>query len=102
MTLFGYKIDNTPFIGRQKKVFTAANASATLVDIRPGQQAKLRGFSPGLSPERFAHLQAYGLTPGRWVRVIQHAPVTIIEVENCELALEADLARQIEIAVSEV
>lgn len=97
MTLFGYKIESHPFGGRSKKVVSTANAASTLVDIRPGQQAQLRGFTAGLSPERFAHLQSYGLTPGRWVRVIQHAPVTVIQVENCELALEADLARQIEI-----
>jgi Fe2+ transport system protein FeoA len=101
MTLFGYKIEHRPFAGRQKKLFATSDTVATLIDIRPGRQAQLRGFAPGLSSERFAHLQAYGLVPGRWVRVLQHAPVTIIQVENCELALEADLARQIEITASE-
>jgi len=101
MTLFGYKIEPRSFTGRRKKFLAADNTSTTLVDIHPGQQAQLRGFAAGLSSDRFAQLQAYGLPPGRWVRVIQHSPVTIIQVENCELALEADLARQIEMDTPE-
>jgi Fe2+ transport system protein FeoA len=70
----------------------------TLADLLPGQGAQLQGFAPGLPPERWAHLQAYGLVPGRFVRVLQHNPVTVVQVEHCEIALEDELACQIRVA----
>ena len=75
-----------------------AGLPETLADVHPGQGAQLMGFAPGLSQERWAHLQAYGLVPGRFVRVLQHAPVTIVQVEHCEIALEDELACQICVA----
>ena len=75
-----------------------SGSTGTLADVLPGEGAKLLGFAPDLPPERWAHLQAYGLVPGRFVRVLQHAPVTVVQVEHCEIALELDLARQIRIA----
>ena len=41
---------------------------------------------------------AYGLIPGNWVEVVQHSPVTVVQVENTELALEDELASQIEVS----
>lgn len=69
----------------------------TLADTPAGQRVCLRGFSSSLPAERLSHLLAYGLAPGRWVQVIQHEPVTVVQVEHSELALENDLARQIEV-----
>ena len=71
--------------------------ATSLVDIPPGGRARVVGFQVGLSDERKAHLQSYGLTPGTWVRVVQHSPVTVIQVEQLELALEGDLARQVQV-----
>ena len=70
---------------------------ATLAEIIPGGEAKVVGFTNALSAERQAHLQAYGVIAGRVVRVLQHAPVTIIQVENTELALETEMAREIQV-----
>jgi Fe2+ transport system protein FeoA len=56
---------------------------------------------PGLSPERRAHLQAYGLVPGHWVRILQHSPVTIVQIEHLELAMEHGLARQVQVEPEE-
>jgi Fe2+ transport system protein FeoA len=67
----------------------------TLADIPVGWQAKVAGFAPGLSPERNAHLQAYGLVPGYLVHVVRHSPVMVIRVEHLELALERGLARKV-------
>jgi Fe2+ transport system protein FeoA len=69
----------------------------TLADVLPGEGAKLTGFAPELPSERWAHLQAYGLVPGRYVRVLQHNPVTVVQVEHCEIALEGELAAQIRV-----
>lgn len=69
----------------------------SLADVLPGCRACVRGFGPGLPPNRQDHLMAYGVIPGNWVEVIQHSPVTVVQVENTELALEDELASQIEV-----
>lgn len=61
----------------------------------PGTTTRLLGYLPGMPPKRRAQLQAYGLLPGQTLRVIQHNPVTIIQVELTELALETELARSV-------
>jgi len=75
-----------------------ADEVRTLAGVRPGEQARLKEFARGMPVERWAHLQAYGLVPGCLVRVVQHNPVTVVQVEQTELALESDLARQIRVA----
>ncbi len=65
--------------------------SGTLLDVPPGGQARVVELN-GMPARQRENLQAYGLTPGCWVSVIQHAPVTVIQIENTELAMEADLA----------
>lgn len=98
MTLFGYTLDFNTRRSAHTNRLTVNPLGETLCDVLPGARAMIRGFSPAMSAERWAHLQSYGLTPGRWVRVVQHAPVTVIQVEHCELALEDDLARLIEVS----
>ncbi|GAB4524135.1 MAG: hypothetical protein Fur0018_07410 [Anaerolineales bacterium] len=63
-----------------------------LSEVRRGQSATVRGFAPGFPAARQAHLMAYGLTPGAQVRVVQHTPITIVQVEHLEIALERSLA----------
>jgi Fe2+ transport system protein FeoA len=58
---------------------------------------RVRGFSASLPAERRAHLQAYGLIAGHWVKVLQHTPITVVQVEHTELALESGLARLVEV-----
>lgn len=69
----------------------------SLAELKPGQPARVTGFSARLDPDRKVHLQAYGVVPGRLVKVSQHSPVTVMQVEHTELALERDMARQIEV-----
>lgn len=77
--------------------FPSKGSRATLADVVPGSQVRLEGFASSLPARQQAHLQAYGLVPGHLVRVVQHSPVTIVQIEHTELALEAGLARQIRI-----
>lgn len=70
----------------------------TLADVKPGDEVKVAGFAPTLSPARLAHLQAYGLVPGYPVRVVQQKPVTVVQVDFVELALEDELARGVWVA----
>jgi Fe2+ transport system protein FeoA len=70
----------------------------TLADLIPGQSAQVVGFSAGLSLKQQAHLLAYGVAPGRQVQVLQHNPVTVVQVEHLELALETALAQDVYIS----
>lgn len=67
----------------------------TLARIAPGRRARVERFAPHTSPQRKAHLQAYGVAPGHTVHVLQHKPVTVIEIDHLELALENKLAETI-------
>ncbi len=71
----------------------------TLADVPPGSQVQVRQFLAGLSGDRQAHLRAYGLTPGSWLHVKQHKPVTVVQIDHTELALEDSLARQVSVSL---
>jgi Fe2+ transport system protein FeoA len=80
------------------KMKTPINLSTkTLIHVNPGFNAKVLGFSINIPSDRPSHLQAYGLTAGREVLVLQHSPVTIIQVDHTELALEKSLADMVEV-----
>ncbi|MFN8186214.1 MAG: ferrous iron transport protein A [Gaiellales bacterium] len=66
----------------------------TLADVPTGARAQVTG-TDGLPPAYRDHLHAYGLVPGRWVRMIRRAHVSLVEVEHTELALETELARSV-------
>lgn len=70
-----------------------------LAGISPGKQAKVIGFSDTIPADKQARLQSYGVIPGRVIRVRQHSPVTVIQVENTELALENEMAREIQVEI---
>jgi Fe2+ transport system protein FeoA len=67
-------------------------ATLTLAETPTGAWATVREIG-SLSPARRDHLHAYGIVPGRLLRVIRQANVSIVEVEHTELALEAEIAR---------
>jgi Fe2+ transport system protein FeoA len=97
MTIFGITLGNS-------RNAVSIHASALLpprhlAEIEPGQKGRVIGFSARLDRDRKTHLQAYGVVPGRIIKVVQHSPVTVIQVEHTELALERELAREIEIEV---
>lgn len=84
--------------GRRRRSFGRGEGCLTLADLPPGRRARVTGFLGGLPAAKRAHLQAYGLTPGCWLRVVQVSPVVVVQVENTELALEEELAGQVEVA----
>jgi len=69
-------------------------ARLTLRDVPPGEQVTLLGYE-ALTPDLQQYLQAYGLLPGRTLRVLAQRPVTIVQVEQTELAFEPQVARRI-------
>ena len=93
MPRFGRKF----FQRRRRHRYHRMLGKLTLADIPSGKSAFVRGFMPGLSDERRAHLQAYGIVPGHQIRILQTSPVTIIHIEHMELALEDGLAQQVQV-----
>ncbi|OGO64155.1 MAG: hypothetical protein A2Z45_09865 [Chloroflexi bacterium RBG_19FT_COMBO_55_16] len=69
----------------------------TLADVPPGWQAKIGRFLEGIPPEKRVQLLSYGLVPNLWVCVVQHSPVTVVRLDNTELALEMELAGEIQV-----
>lgn len=69
----------------------------TLADVPQGCKAKVVGFTQYIPPARLSHFQALGLIPGHQVRVLQHSPVTVVQIEHTELAFERELAQEIQI-----
>jgi len=74
--------------------FEANEHCMMLCRVAPGREVKIREMKGLQSPYR-GHLQAYGLLPGRCIRVISQNPVTIIQVEQMELAFEKSVAEGI-------
>ncbi len=72
----------------------SATPELTLAELPPGSSARIAAWRGASSPRR-QQLQAYGLSVGRLVRVVQQAGATVVRVEHTELALERDLARMI-------
>jgi hypothetical protein len=79
-------------------------APLTLLDVPAGYKAKIRvqpgndsseGSGPSSPTQGLAQLQAYGLQAGYWVRVLQHSPVVVLQIDHLELAMEKELAAQV-------
>ncbi len=71
---------------------------ATLDGATIGGEVAIAGFSDAMTTGHRELLRAYGIEPGRTVRVEQHSPVTVVGVDETEIALEADLAKLVFVA----
>ena len=76
----------------QIKKTTIDEKPRSLAQARAGRQVTITGYDQ-LSPIHRQHLQAYGLLPGRTILVLAQRPVTIVLVEQTELAFETAIAR---------
>ncbi|MHB8113012.1 MAG: FeoA family protein, partial [Bellilinea sp.] len=63
----------------------------TLADVPPGCEVQVTSYGD-LNGSQRQHLQGYGLLPGRRVKVLSQHPVTIVQVEQTELAFERGVA----------
>lgn len=71
-----------------------AAAGLTLDRAPEGKTVRILRFGP-IGAEQGRHLQAYGLLPGRTVFILSHKPMTILQVEQTELALETSVAQSV-------
>lgn len=68
-----------------------------MCDLPSGGRARICCFSDQLTARRRELLMAYGVRPGEWLRVCRTSPVTVIEIDQLELALDHDLAHTIQV-----
>jgi Fe2+ transport system protein FeoA len=86
------------FFSRRRRKHKAACTEAgvmTLADVPVGACARVVKFCERIPRVRRDQLQAYGLSPGKSVRIEQHFPVTIVQIDHIEIALERSLAELI-------
>ncbi len=79
----------------QKENLRVPDDARTLDQVPPGEVIQIDKFSPGLSLLHQLRLQAFGVEPGQALSIIQQHPVTIVQVDRTELAVERYLAHQI-------
>lgn len=82
---------------KQPEANFRSGRGSSLADTPVGMLVQVAGFRAGLAGDRCSQLQSYGLSPGQPVKVLQHVPVTVLQIEQFELALERDMAAYVEV-----
>ena len=75
-----------------------ADEPQPLTRLRAGQQAEVTEIA-STTDSRLAHLSAYGLVPGSLVTLRQRVPAYVLAVDETEVALDAEVAREILVRV---
>lgn len=70
-------------------------ARVPLSFLLPGVKAHVEDIDDTIDPTQREQLVAYGLAPNRPLLVLQQRPMTIVMIDEVELALEASIARHI-------
>ena len=70
-------------------------ARVPLSFLLPGAKAHVEDLDDAIDPTQREQLVAYGLAPNRPLIVLQQRPMTIVMIDEVELALEASVARHI-------
>jgi len=74
---------------------TDHHARVPLAVLLPGSAATVDTLDDAIDAAQCEQLIAYGLAPARPVRVMQQRPMTIVMIDEVELALESSVARHI-------
>lgn len=90
---------HAPLTDPLRRKNTPIQATCPLAQIKPGQEVQVTEISPALTPGKKAHLLAYGVTPGQRVKVLQNKPLTIVQIDFTELALDNELANAVQVSV---
>ncbi len=69
-----------------------------LADATPGSTVRFRGFDATLDTLLQDQFLAYGIAVGQAVSVLQQRPLTIIQCDHTELAVESVVARAMVVA----
>jgi Fe2+ transport system protein FeoA len=71
--------------------------ACTLRDAPLDCPVVVKHYLTHMPANRRTQLMAYGLLPGEKICVLQHYPVTVIQIAHTELALDAELAGAVEV-----
>ncbi|MHB1144502.1 MAG: FeoA family protein [Thiobacillus sp.] len=63
--------------------------------LLPGVRARVDALDEAIDPTQREQLVAYGLAPGRPLVVLQQRPMTLVMIDEVELALEDSVARHV-------
>ncbi|WP_172198172.1 FeoA family protein [Niveibacterium sp. COAC-50] len=69
-----------------------------LADATPGATVRFRGFDATLDTLLQDQFLAYGIAVGQTLSVLQQRPLTIIQCDHTELAVESVVARAMVVA----
>ena len=72
------------------------DSRCALADVPLDRRARVVDMS-GLSAAQREQLHGYGLLPGCVLRVTQRTPVTVVQIEHTELAIETEVARAVRV-----
>lgn len=70
-------------------------ARVPLSFLLPGAQARIDAIDDAIDATQREQLVAYGLAPNRLLMVLQQQPMSIVMVDEVELALEESVARHV-------
>ncbi len=82
--------------GSRREASTAASGCIPLLQLRPGQEARVVSLGDDDSSEAL-HLSLFGLFPGAPIRLRQTRPVPIVSLGETELALDRVVAAAIQV-----
>lgn len=71
------------------------NARVPLAFLLPGARAHVDTLGDAIDATQREQIIAYGLAPGRALTVLQQQPMTLVMVDEVELALEDSVARHV-------
>lgn len=74
---------------------TDRNARVPLAFLLPGAHAQVDALDDAIESSQREQIIAYGLAPGRPLTVLQQHPMTLVMVDEVELALEDKLSRHV-------
>jgi thiamine biosynthesis lipoprotein len=74
----------------------AANGGDPLLALPAGAEASVESLGAGPAG-RLGRLSSYGLAPGARVRMVQHRPAVVIEIDGTRLAIERGIAARIRV-----
>ena len=67
-----------------------------VTQLSPGEEGRVAYLS-SKSQTRLHKLMAFGISPGMNIKVHQHYPTMVLECEHTQLAMEAEIARDIQV-----
>ncbi|MDX1747269.1 MAG: FeoA family protein [Halobacteriales archaeon] len=83
--------------GRTTRTPLGSADALVLTALPEGSMGAVRGFDHGIDPRHRLRLLGLGVAPGRTVEIVRQARVTVLRVDQTELAVEREVADRIQV-----